>query len=58
MHQSRKEQGMERTTRRLLHADRREALVWSELEGDIEAAEELTAGPNGMRDVSRTRLFP
>ncbi|WP_173275659.1 hypothetical protein [Paenibacillus sp. NEAU-GSW1] len=49
MHQSRKEQGMERTARRLIHADRREALIWSELEGDIEAAEEWAFSPKGER---------
>ncbi|SEM69175.1 hypothetical protein [Paenibacillus sp. OV219] len=40
MHQSRKEQGYERMSRRILHADRREALIFSELEEDIEAAAE------------------
>ncbi|MFC0332100.1 hypothetical protein ACFOLF_30405 [Paenibacillus sepulcri] len=37
MHQSRKEQGMERSSRRLLQADRREALIFSELEEEIAA---------------------
>ncbi|WP_165822385.1 hypothetical protein [Paenibacillus montanisoli] len=41
MHQSRKEQGVERISRRLLHADRREALIFAELEEQIEAAAEL-----------------
>ncbi|GGG83638.1 hypothetical protein [Paenibacillus radicis (ex Gao et al. 2016)] len=49
MHQSRKEQGMERTARRLIHADRREALIWSQLEGDIEAAEEWAVTPMGTK---------
>ena len=40
MHQSRKEQGMERTSRRLLHPDRLEARIMAEWEADIEAAEE------------------
>ncbi|REE84340.1 hypothetical protein A8990_11515 [Paenibacillus taihuensis] len=41
MHQSRKEQGYERVSRRLLHADRREALIFSEMEADIEASAEF-----------------
>ncbi|WP_274650039.1 hypothetical protein [Paenibacillus humicola] len=58
MHQSRKEQGLERTSRRMLHADRREALVFSELEDDIEAAADWAAGgapkrpdPSGERGI-------
>lgn len=49
MHQSRKEQGMERTARRLLHSDRRESLIWSELEEDIEAAEEWAGFPSAVK---------
>lgn len=49
MHQSRKEQGIERASRRLLHADRREARVMSELEEDIEAAEEWAGFPQHPR---------
>ncbi|MFB9327210.1 hypothetical protein ACFFSY_14880 [Paenibacillus aurantiacus] len=44
MHQSRKEQGVERSSRRLLQPDRREALIFSELEEDIEAASEWAVG--------------
>ncbi|CAH1204340.1 hypothetical protein PAECIP111893_02227 [Paenibacillus plantiphilus] len=44
MHQSRKEQGVERSSRRLLHPDRREAILFSEFEEDIEAAAEWAAG--------------
>ncbi|MBP3961366.1 hypothetical protein [Paenibacillus lignilyticus] len=38
MHQSRKEQSVERISRRLLHADRREALIFAEMEENIEAS--------------------
>ncbi|WP_308634710.1 hypothetical protein [Paenibacillus silvisoli] len=41
MHQSRKEQGVERMSRRMLHADRREALIFAEHEEEIEAAAEF-----------------
>ncbi|GGD54885.1 hypothetical protein [Paenibacillus nasutitermitis] len=44
MHQSRKEQGIERTSRSLLHPDRREALIFSELEADTETAAEWMSG--------------
>lgn len=50
MHQSRKEQGYERVSRRLLHADRREALIFSEMEEDIEAAAEFGGGAMPRRD--------
>jgi hypothetical protein len=51
VHQSRKEQGLERTSRRLLHPDRREAMIFSELEEDIEAAAEWAiGGPSSRRD--------
>lgn len=49
MHQSRKEQGIERASRRLLHMDRREAKVFAELEDDIEAAEEWAGFPHQPR---------
>lgn len=49
MHQSRKEQGMERASRSLLHPDRREAKIFAELEDDIEAAEEWTGFPHQPR---------
>jgi hypothetical protein len=49
MHQSRKEQGIERISRRLLHPDRREAKVMAELEDDIEAAEEWAGFPRHPR---------
>ena len=48
MHQSRKEQGVERAARRLLHTDRREALIFSELDEDMEAAVEWAAGEAAM----------
>lgn len=41
MHQSRKEQGIERTAKRLLHADRREAIMLAREESGIEAGGEL-----------------
>ncbi|WP_192043549.1 hypothetical protein [Paenibacillus rhizovicinus] len=41
MHQSRKEQGIERTSKRLLHADRREAIMLAREESSIEAGGEL-----------------
>ncbi|WP_162839327.1 hypothetical protein [Bacillus sp. FJAT-28004] len=49
MHQSRKEQGMERSSRRLLHSDRREAKIFAELEEDMEAAEEWAGFPQHPR---------
>ncbi|QYR23419.1 hypothetical protein KZ483_11155 [Paenibacillus sp. sptzw28] len=49
MHQSRKEQGMERSSRRLLNPDRREALIFSELEEDIETAAEWAVGGSSPR---------
>ena len=50
MHQSRKEQGLERSSRRLLSPDRREAIIFSQLDEDIEA------GPlNGLADGSTSR---
>ncbi|WP_168121651.1 hypothetical protein [Paenibacillus sp. HB172176] len=48
MHQSRKEQGMERISRGLLQPDLREAGVFAELETDIEAAEEWGAKGMGL----------
>ncbi|MBM7563734.1 hypothetical protein [Paenibacillus sacheonensis] len=41
MHQSRKEQGLERTSRRLLNADRQEAIMLAREESNIEAGGEL-----------------
>lgn len=41
MHQSRKEQGIQRTSKRLLFADRREALMLAREESGIEAGGEL-----------------
>lgn len=49
MHQSRKEQGMERAMKRLLHPDRREARAMAELEEDVEAAEEWAGFPQHPR---------
>ncbi|WP_171056144.1 hypothetical protein [Paenibacillus sinopodophylli] len=49
MHQSRKEQGIERVSRRLLHPDRREAKIFAELEDDVEAAEEWAGFPQQPR---------
>ncbi|MGG4146973.1 hypothetical protein ABEW34_28065 [Paenibacillus algorifonticola] len=46
MHQSRKEQGLERISRKLLHADRHEAIRLSQLEEDMEAAEEWAGFPS------------
>ncbi|MDQ6418590.1 hypothetical protein RB620_03980 [Paenibacillus sp. LHD-117] len=40
MHQSRKEQGLERTTRQLMLPDLREARIMAELEADIAATEQ------------------
>ena len=45
MHQSRKEQGMERVSRGLLRPELREARIMAELETDIEAAEEWGGNP-------------
>ena len=50
MHQSRKEQGVERASRRLLHTDRREAIVMSRLEEQVETAEEFLAFPSNRRE--------
>jgi hypothetical protein len=50
MHQSRKEQGVERASRRLLHTDRREAIVMSRLEEQVETAEEFFAFPSNRRE--------
>lgn len=50
MHQSRKEQGMERSSRRLLHSDRREALLMSRLEEQVETSEEFLAFPSNRRE--------
>jgi hypothetical protein len=41
MHQSRKEQGVERSAKRLLNADRREAIMLAREESAIEAGGEL-----------------
>ncbi|MFX3634863.1 MAG: hypothetical protein ACE3L7_31630 [Candidatus Pristimantibacillus sp.] len=49
MHQSRKEQGVERTARRLLHSERRESLIWAGLEENIEAADEWAGFPKSAR---------
>lgn len=49
MHQSRKEQGMERGAKRLLNPDRREARMLAELETDMEAAEEWEGRPQHVR---------
>ncbi|MBB3109939.1 hypothetical protein FHS18_002002 [Paenibacillus phyllosphaerae] len=51
MHQSRKEQGLERSSRRLLQPDRREAMIFADLEEDIEAAAEWAVG--GMMSARR-----
>ncbi|WP_162848541.1 hypothetical protein [Paenibacillus nanensis] len=45
MHQSRKEQGVERITRMLLNPDRREARAIAELAADMEAGEEWEGRP-------------
>lgn len=49
MHQSRKEQSMERASRRLLQPDRREAKIMAKQEEDIEAAEEWAGFPQYPR---------
>ncbi|BBH19296.1 hypothetical protein Back11_06410 [Paenibacillus baekrokdamisoli] len=49
MHQSRKEQGIERSSRKLLNPDRREAQLFAQLEEDIEAASEFTGGESSPR---------
>lgn len=49
MHQSRKEQGLERTAKKLLNPDRREARMMAELDTDIEAAEEWEGRPLHVR---------
>ena len=51
MHQSRKEQGLERSSRRLLSPDRREAIIFSQLEEDIEAAAEWAGGGHTSRGL-------
>lgn len=53
MHQSRKEQGLERSSRKLLHPDRGEARVMAELDADIEAAEEWAGFPRHPRRIER-----
>ncbi|MFC5650128.1 hypothetical protein ACFPYJ_13540 [Paenibacillus solisilvae] len=52
MHQSRKEQGVERSSRRLMSPDRREAVIFSQLEEDIEAAAEWSGGGQTSRGQS------
>ncbi|WP_424768788.1 hypothetical protein [Paenibacillus sp. sgz302251] len=49
MHQSRKEQSIERVSRRLLHPDRREARIMAGLEENIEAAEGWAGFPQHHR---------
>ncbi|QNK60064.1 MULTISPECIES: hypothetical protein [Paenibacillus] len=44
MHQSRKEQGLERTSRGLLLPERREAFVMAELETDIANEDQQRGG--------------
>lgn len=44
MHQSRKEQGLERTSRGLLLPDLREARILAELEADVASSEEKWGG--------------
>ncbi|MBD3917800.1 hypothetical protein H8B09_03475 [Paenibacillus sp. PR3] len=44
MHQSRKEQSVERANRRLLFTDRKEAMLLDEWEDDMEAAAEWAQG--------------
>ncbi|MHA6485112.1 hypothetical protein ACX1C1_24800 [Paenibacillus sp. strain BS8-2] len=44
MHQSRKEQGLERTGRQLLLPDLREARIVAELEADVASSEEKWGG--------------
>ncbi|MCQ6560904.1 hypothetical protein [Paenibacillus mendelii] len=46
MHQSRKEQGLERSSRQLIQSDRREAMIFAEMEASIEASSEL--GVSGL----------
>lgn len=50
MHQSRKEQGMVRASRRLLSVDIREAQVLSLQDGDAEFAEEWGNKPQHARN--------
>lgn len=45
MHQSRKEQGMERIANTLINPDLREARIAAELDADMEAAEEWEGRP-------------
>jgi len=56
MHQSRKEQGFERAARRLLNADRREALLLAGPKGDMEASEEWEGMPKHSRGNRPGRL--
>jgi|GEM_PF-917324 len=44
MHQSRKEQSIQRASRRLLSTDRKEAMLLDEWEDDMEAASEWAHG--------------
>ncbi|MNZ98959.1 hypothetical protein D3C78_1182660 [compost metagenome] len=55
MHQSRKEQSIERAVRGLLHPDRREASAMNELESSMEAAEEWTSVDLRTGNVKRVR---
>lgn len=52
MHQSRKEQGIQRESRKLYQADFREALIMAGIESGTEAAEEP-----GARKPSSSRGF-
>lgn len=56
MHQSRKEQSFERASRRLLHADRREAELFASLESDMESSEEWEGLPKHNRRDRSGRL--
>ncbi|GKU75682.1 hypothetical protein [Paenibacillus sp. L3-i20] len=53
MHQSRKEQGLERSSNILLNPDRREARIIAEIDTNMEAAEEW----EGKREPSRRAGF-
>ncbi|UVI28080.1 hypothetical protein [Paenibacillus spongiae] len=46
MHQSRKEQGLERAARQLIQSDRREAMIFAEMDASLDVSSEL--GVSGL----------
>ncbi|WP_165279861.1 hypothetical protein [Paenibacillus protaetiae] len=53
MHQSRKEQGLQRESRKLLHADFREAIILAGAENNVEVSDEPGARKPAGRGFSK-----